>query len=92
MICILRTFDLSEGSLILEVRNEQDTDSEAVEPCGQWHLRQPDDGPATLHVEIETGALEDLSDDPGSVINELLAALVEVGGVWGIEAAEEWLT
>lgn len=88
MLCLVRTFDLSEGSCILEVRNEQGNDSEAVEPCGQWHLKTSDEGPATLSVDIETGGLEDLSDDPGSVINKLLAELVDVGGIWGIEAAE----
>ena len=88
MLCLVRTFDLNEGSCILEVRNEQGNNSEAVEPCGQWHIKTSDEGPAMLSVDIETGALDDLSDDPGSVINKLLEALVESGGVWGIEDAE----
>ncbi len=88
MLALVRTFDLNEGNCILEVRNEQGNDSEAVEPCGQWHIKQSDTGPATLHVDIETGALDDLTDDADEVIDQLLAALVELGGVWGIESFE----
>lgn len=87
LLVLVRTFDLYEGSCILEVRNEQGNDSEAVEPEGQWAISHPDDGPAVLSVAIETGALEDLSDDPAVPINHLLTALVELGGVWGIESA-----
>jgi len=88
MLVLLRTFDLTEGSCVLEVRNEQGNDSEAVEPCGQWRINRSDDGPAALSVTIETGALEDLSDDPAVPINELLDALVDAGGHWCIESHE----
>ncbi len=90
MLCLVRTFDLNEGSCILEVRNAQGTDSEAVEPNGQWRLKGGDEGPAALSVEIELGGVEDLTEDSDALMDSLLSELVKLGGVWGLEAFAPW--
>jgi len=83
-LTLVRTFFGNEGSCLLERLDGPVLDF--VEN-GSWAVRGSDEGPATLHVELDdSGDVEDLA----RVVNMLLAQLAHDGASWGIEACEAW--